>query len=134
MANRQINAISHMSIEFDWFSAGDQVRRGGLPTPGPHGLPRCPPHPNAGLLAERPQRKTQILPDRHGPGQADPEPREPQVNGHIVQVSAGNRYATFGGDLPDKCTLSVSDMVCIKSRTKLTRKFRLSGWEYDWPL
>jgi len=57
---------------FDWCSAGDQVRRGGLPTPGPHGLPRGPPHPNAGLLAERPQQPAQVQPDCQQPGQDDP--------------------------------------------------------------
>lgn len=68
--------------------AGNKVSRRRLQAPNTNGLPRGSPHTHAGLLAEGTQRTAQVLPDRHGLGQAYPQPREPQVNGHIVQVES----------------------------------------------
>lgn len=68
--------------------AGHKVSRRRLQASSTDGLPRCSPHTHAGLLAEGAQWKAQVLPDCHGAGQAYPQPREPQVNGHIVQVES----------------------------------------------
>ncbi len=53
--------------------------------------------------------------------------------GTLCRWAASNRYAAFGGDLPDKCTLLASDTIRFKSLAKLMRKFHPSGWEYGRP-
>lgn len=110
--------------------AGDQVRRGRLQTSHPHGLPGRPSYAHAGLLAERSQRKTQILPDRHSPGQADPEPGEPQVNGHVVQVRAPRSITLPLEGFTRQMYFAVVRYDPLKSPAKLTRKFGPSAREH----
>jgi len=66
--------------------AGDQICGRGLQAACSYGLPRCSTHTHAGLLAEGSQREAALLPDSHRSGQANPQPREPEVYGHALQV------------------------------------------------
>lgn len=83
------------------FCAGDQIRGGGLQAARPHGLPRPSAHAHAGLLAEGPQREATLLPDSHRSRQAHPQPGEPQVHGHTLQV----RTFSPGSIWPDVVSL-----------------------------
>lgn len=66
--------------------AGDQISGRGLQAACSYGLPCCSTHAHAGLLAEGSQREAALLPDSHRSRQANPQPREPEVYGHTLQV------------------------------------------------
>lgn len=103
---------------------GNKVSRRRLQASSTNGLPRCSPHTHAGLLAEGAQRTAQVLPDRHGPGQAYPQPREPQVNGHIVQVeSRQSIHSLFQGFAQQMHSVSDRYDPLLKAHKVVARKF-----------
>jgi len=77
------------------FSAGDQIRGGGLQAARSLGLPRSHAHAHAGLLAEGPQREAALLPDSHRSRQANPQPGEPEVHEHALQVGGPLNRSMF---------------------------------------
>lgn len=84
-----------VSSIFSCTCAGDQVCGRGLQAAGSYGLPRCSTHPHAGLLAEGSQREAALLPDSHRSWQANPQPREPEVYGHALQVGGPLNRSIF---------------------------------------
>lgn len=91
------NFIAHTVVSsiFCCTFAGDQICGRGLQAACSHGLPCCSAHPHAGLLAEGSQREATLLPDSHRSWQANPQPREPEVYGHALQVGGPLNRSIF---------------------------------------
>lgn len=80
---------------FCWTCTGDQICWGGLQAACSYGLSCCSTHTHAGLLAEGSQREAPFLPDSHRSWQANPQPREPEVYGHTLQVGGQRNKSIF---------------------------------------
>lgn len=97
-----------------FFPPGHKGDRGGLPSPRPHGLPAGPAPANAGLLAERPSRASQVRPDRQHPGQDDPQPQHLEDAGgdvYEVRQRQKNKTKKTKKTNPEKTELFVRRMV-----------------------
>ena len=94
---KQGPALSHLTSDLilnrpSWclLRPGDQGSGRGLPPAPAHGLPRRPLPADAGLLAEGKEQPAQVWAHRQHPGQAHPQPRDPQDHRqHNLQVPRG---------------------------------------------